>query len=279
MNRHSTFAALLLPAILASTANAQTRPLTGTVLTGEEDVPFAGAEIRLVGSNVRVCADASGAFTIPVPVDGESRIRITPVGYAPQEVTITGGTQTMQVSLGDHVFLLDEVVVTGYSTALGSRTTGSSVGRLSGTELNAVPGQTLEGAMQGKVVGAYISANSGVPGGSYHITLRGVNTILGNADPLVVIDGVIVNNASLSTGASVVSRGMVSSESTGSRLADINPGDVERIEVLRGPAAAAAYGSKAGNGVIVVTTKRGLGPPPDDGITGEAIRCLVMGGR
>ena len=275
MNRLPSLAALLLPALLATAANAQTRPLTGSVLVGEEDVPFAGAEVRLVGTDVRVCADESGAFVIPVPIEGESRLRITPVGYVPQEVTITTGTQTMQVSLGDHVFLLDEVVVTGYSTALSSRASGSSVGRLSGTELNAVPGQTLEGAMQGKVVGAYIAANSGVPGGSYQVILRGINTILGNSDPLVVVDGVIVNNSSLSTGASVVSRGMVASESTGSRLADINPGDVERIEVLRGPSAAATYGSKAGNGVILITTKRGLGAPPDDGITGEAIRCFV----
>lgn len=279
MNRRAApLIAVVLPVLLfAATAHAQTRPLTGTVRVGQEDIPFAGAEVRLLGTDVRVCADQSGDFTIPVPAVGESRLRITPVGYMAQEVAVQPGTQTMEVSLGDHVFVLDEVIVTGYSTALAARETANSVGRLTAGDLNNVPAQTIESAMQGKVVGAQIMGNSGVPGGSYQIILRGINTILGNNDPLVIVDGVVYNNSSMSTGADVVTRGMRTSESVGSRLGDINPMDVERIEVLRGPSASAMYGSKAGNGVIVITTKRGVAPSPDDGRTGEAIRCFLPG--
>ncbi len=271
--------ALLATTVLPFAADAQSRrTLKGVVAASEEGVPFAGAEIRLTDSDVRVCADASGSFSIPLPSAVESRLRITPIGYPAQEIVVEPGEQTVEVALGDHVFILDEVRVVGYSMAVASdRVSGNSIARLDSKDLTVAPGQSLEAAMQGKVAGAFIQANSGQAGSGYQIILRGINTILGSPDPLVILDGVVISTGGLGTGANAVTRGgNVGAEAAGSRLADINPSDVEKIEVLRGPSASAIYGSRAGNGVVIVTTKRGhTRPRADDGITGDALRCFV----
>jgi TonB-dependent SusC/RagA subfamily outer membrane receptor len=268
--------------VFASTTQAQqTRTLRGTVMGGDAGIPFAGAEIRLLDSDTRVCADASGDFALPVPATGEARIRITPVGYAPQEILVAQGEQSMEVALGDHLFILDEVRVLGYSASIvPNRASGNSIATLTSKDLTVAPTQSIESAMQGKIAGAYIQANSGAPGGSYQIILRGINTILGTPDPVVIVDGIVVSSGSFGgTPANAITRAgpMNSREGAGNHLADINPMDVEKIEVLRGPSASAAYGSKASNGVVIITTKRGEPPKPDDGRTGDAIRCFVSG--
>lgn len=271
---------LIAPFLLAAPALAQqTRTLTGTVGAGEQGIPFAGAEIRLVDSGTRVCADARGNFSIPVPATGETRLRITPVGFEPKEVVVLPGDASVEVALGDHVFILDEVRVVGYSTSLGTaRASGNSIARLEGKDIDGVPAQTIEGAMQGKVAGAYIQSNSGQPGGGYSIILRGINTILGSPDPMVIVDGVVVSTAGIPSGSNAVTgAGRFGQESASSRLADINPADVDRIEVLRGPSASAMYGSKASNGVILITTKRGGVPVVDTGNAGDVLRCFLPG--
>jgi TonB-dependent SusC/RagA subfamily outer membrane receptor len=285
MSRPAFLPAIALLALFASSVvHAQTRTLTGTVMVANADVPFAGAEVRLLDSDESVCADVGGDFSIPVPVSGEARLRITPIGYAPQEIVVAQGEQSMEVSLGDHVYVLDEVKVVGYSLGMAAnRASGNSIATLSSGDLGVVPAQSIESAMQGKIAGAHIQANNGAPGASYQIILRGVNTILGTPDPMVVVDGIIINAGSVGgTPSNAVTRGgsMRSNAGAGSRLADINPMDVERIEVLRGPSASAMYGSKAGNGVVIVTTRRGPPPPriEDSGRTGEALRCFVPGG-
>jgi TonB-dependent SusC/RagA subfamily outer membrane receptor len=277
--RFAMFATL----VLASTVHAQkTRTLRGTVMGGDSGVPFAGAEIRLLNSDTRVCADASGDFTLPVPATGETRIRITPVGYTPQEIVVVRGEQSMEVALGDHLFVLDEVRVIGYSASMdANRASGNSIATLTSKDLTIAPAQSIEGAMQGKIAGAFIQANSGAPGGSYQIILRGINTILGTPDPMVIVDGIVVSSGGISgTPANAITRAgsMNSREGAGNHLGNINPLDVDKIEVLRGPSASAIYGSKASNGVVIVTTKRGQAPKPaDDGKSGEAIRCFVAG--
>lgn len=268
---------VLLAAVYAVPARAQdTRALTGTVLRGQVDVPYAGAEVRIVGEDVRVCADAFGDFSIPVPRMGETRLRITPVGFEPQEVIVQSGASSIEVALGNHVFILDAVQVVGYAAEFGvPSTAGVSVGRLESKDLNAVPTQSLESAMQGKIAGAYIQSNSGEPGGGFQITLRGVNTILGSPDPLVIIDGVMVSSGAAPAGTNIVT--LAGSESVSNRLSDINPADVERIEVLRGPAAAAMYGSKASNGVVLVTTKRGHVRAPEEIERAQVLQCFIPG--
>lgn len=261
----------LLIALVAvpAPAEAQTRTLTGMVFPGDARTPFAGAEVTLVGGSASVCVDERGNFTIDVPA-GPARLRITPVGFAPQEVTVADGRDTVEVALADHVILLDGVEVVGYAAALSQRDPASSA-VVNASAINAVPASTIESALQGKVVGAQIQRNSGAPGGGFSIQMRGVNTILGTNDPIVVVDGSIVNGATLSNGTAAITGSP--SEDAASRLADLNPNDIERIELLRGAAAAAQYGSRAANGVILITTKRGARPDPAPSAT--ALRCFI----
>lgn len=270
---------ILVPLLLAGPAHAQdVRTLTGTVLV-TEGVPFAGAEVRLLDTDVRVCADARGDFSIPVPAVGEARLRITPVGSEPKEVAVEPAENGVEVTLGDHVFVLDEVRVVGYSTSLGTaRAAGNSIGRLEADDLDGMPMHSIEGAMQGKVAGAFIQANSGAPGSGYSIKLRGINTILGSSDPIIVVDGVVYSSGVPTTGSNVVvNAGRYGTESAVNRLSDINPADVERIEVLRGPSASAMYGSRASSGIVVITTKRGS-VARNDGRSGEVLQCFIPGG-
>jgi TonB-dependent SusC/RagA subfamily outer membrane receptor len=123
------------------------------------------------------------------------------------------------------------------------------------------------------MAGVSVRSNSGVPGGSYQIDVRGVSTIYGSPDPLVVVDGAIISNARLGSGTSLVTQTTLAEEGVGSRLADINPNDVESIEVLQGPAATLRYGSRASNGVIVITTKRAAST--DAAPETRSFRCLL----
>jgi TonB-dependent SusC/RagA subfamily outer membrane receptor len=268
--RVSTIALVL--ATLPAAAAAQTRTVSGTVLPGDARTPFAGAEVTFIGGSASTCVDGRGNFALDVPV-GEARLRITPVGFAAQEVVVAAGADTVEVALGDHVIILDGVEVVGIAASLAAQMAPASSAKLDARDLERVPASTVEGAMQGKVVGAQIERNSGAPGGGYSIHLRGVNTILGVSDPLVVVDGSVISNVTIPTGAAAILRGGVASENAPGRLADLNPNDIERIELLRGAAAAAQYGSRASNGVIVITTKRG--GPPERAPSHTALRCFL----
>ncbi|HEX8431781.1 MAG TPA: TonB-dependent receptor plug domain-containing protein, partial [Longimicrobium sp.] len=144
----------------------------------------------------------------------------------------------------------------------------NSVAVVSAQELQRAPAQTIERALQGKVAGANIASNSGAPGGGIQIQLRGVSSISGNSDPLFVVDGVIASNASIPSGQNAVgqaSRGFNSSTSQDqlvNRMADLNPNDIESIEILKGASASAIYGSKAANGVVIIRTKSGRAGAP-----------------
>jgi TonB-dependent starch-binding outer membrane protein SusC len=269
MSRVAVF--ILALAALPAAAAAQGRTVTGMVLPGDTRTPFAGAEVTIVGGGASTCVDARGNFRLDVPA-GEVRLRITPVGYAPQEVLLTEGSDTVEVGLADHVILLDGVEVIGYTALLSERVAGVATARLDAEDLARVPAPTVEAAMQGKVVGAQIQRNSGAPGGGYSIQLRGVNTILGSSEPLVVVDGVIVSNATIGDGTSFVRGTTAASEDAVGRLADLNPYDIQRIELLRGAAAASRYGSRAANGVLEITTRRGApAPEPEGGL----FRCFI----
>lgn len=245
-----------LAVLVAMPAAAQNRRISGRLFTGDADVPFAGAAIDIIGLERTACADRSGKFTIDAPA-GVVRLRITPVGFGASEVVVSAGEQDTEVLFGDHVVILDGLTVLGYSRAARPSEVSASA-KIHAADMDRAPASTVESAMQGKMAGVAVSANSGVPGGSYQIDVRGVSTIYGSPDPLVVVDGAIISNARISSGTSLVTQTTVPEESVGSRIADINPNDVESIEVLQGASATLRYGSRAGNGVIVITTKRGL---------------------
>lgn len=259
---------LLLSGVLAKPAAAQ-EPyvLTGTVTDAESGAALAGAAVQLRSGGTPAPAastvtDAAGRFSL--------RARVAAGTYTLQFSQIGRGTSTRQVTLGASrevavgtvtlspaALQLEELVVTGTGAPAERREIGNAVSSVTGEEVTRAPAAiSADQALQGKIVGAEISETSGQPGGGSSIRLRGTNTILGNAEPLIVIDGVIVdnNNEALIGLGSNATR---SNTALTNRLSDIAPDDIERVEVLKGAAAAALYGSRANSGVIQIFTKRG----------------------
>lgn len=257
---------LAVASLPAEQALAQQRQVTGTV-TGAQNAPLAGAGVGIAGASRGVRTDARGAFTLSVPA-GEVRLRVTAPGYRARELGVGAGQASVSVRLEEDILNLEGLVVTGQATAVSRANVANAVSVVTERELNRAPAQTVEKALQGKIAGANISTNSGAPGGGVQIQLRGVSSIGGNADPLFVVDGVIVSNERIASGQNAVSqasRGVNFSNSQDqlvNRIADLNPGDIESIEVLKGASASAIYGSKAANGVIIIKTRAGRAGAP-----------------
>ena len=248
-----------------SPAAAQQRQVTGTV-TGANQAPLAGAAVTIAGTRRGTVTDVQGRFTLAVP-EGEARLSVGLLGYTTQQVTVPAGQSAVTVRLQQDVLNLEGLVVTGQATTVRRQNVANAVAVVSAQELQRAPAQTVERALQGKIAGANISANSGAPGGGLQIQLRGVSSISGNADPLFVIDGVVVSNVGISSGQNAVSQASRGLNSSGqdqlvNRIADLNPNDIETIEVLKGASAAAIYGSKAANGVVIIRTKAGRAGAP-----------------
>jgi TonB-dependent SusC/RagA subfamily outer membrane receptor len=246
----------LIPVILF----AQNKTITG-IVAGGNDVPVQGATISVKNSLQSVSADVNGKFTISVP--DKAVLVITAVGYKTQTVDVSGATN-ITVKLAEDVSRLDEVVVTGLAKTIKRKNLANAVAEIGANELNGTaPAQTFNQALDGKIPGANINANSGAPGGGVSVKLRGVTSVYGNTQPLYVVDGVEVDNTATSAGLNVVTAAAGGGSPTSnqdnpsSRIADINADDIESIEILKGASAAAIYGSKAAGGVIIITTKRG----------------------
>src|SRR5438105_15889489 len=182
----------------------------------------------------------------------------------------------MVVKLAEDPFKLEGVVVTGQTTTLERRNATTANVSIRTNELTNAPAQTVEQAMQGKALGAVISMNSGAPGGGAQVQIRGITSILGNGQPLFVMDGVIISNDAISDGANSITGAGTRTTSAGiggtqdalvNRLADLNPEEIESIEFLKSAAATAMYGSRATNGVVIIRTKRGTGGLPRFNLT------------
>jgi TonB-dependent SusC/RagA subfamily outer membrane receptor len=175
---------------------------------------------------------------------------------------VAGQVATADFAVQVAAVALEAVVVTGLGAPAEKRVVGNTIEVIGGEAISEAPGATsIDQALQGKVTGAWISQNSGLPGGGVSIRLRGTNTILGGSEPLWVVDGVIVDNSAdaligISSNASGARR-EVGGAAVTNRLADITDADIDRIEVLKGAAAASLYGSRANNGVIQIFTRRG----------------------
>ena len=238
---------------------AQDKTVTGTV-TENNGNPIPGATITVKNSTQAVASDVNGKFTLRVAEN--ATIIVSAIGYKTQTIDV-GGNSTLQVKLAEDVSRLDEVVVTGLSTTVKRKNLANNVAVIGSKELNgAAPAQTFDAALEGKISGANIVANSGAPGGGVSIKLRGVSSVYGNTQPLYVIDGVYADNTATSGGLNAVTSagpgGSTSNQDNpSSRIADIRAEDIENIEILKGASAAAIYGSKASGGVIIITTKRG----------------------
>ncbi|HEX7241101.1 MAG TPA: SusC/RagA family TonB-linked outer membrane protein [Longimicrobiaceae bacterium] len=270
----------------ADPAAAQQRQITG-VVTGADQAPLAGAAVTITGTRNGARTDAAGRFSLTVP-GGEARLTVNLLGYSSRQVVVPAGETTLNVRLERDILNLEALVVTGQATSIDRRNAANAVAVVSSQELQRAPAQTVEKALQGKIAGASISTNSGAPGGGAQIRIRGVSSLIGNSEPLYVVDGVVLSNASIAGGANVVSGAGTRTalysvqDNVVNRVADINPNDIESIEVLKGASASAIYGSKAANGVVIITTKRGKSGQARYSLTqrlGYAEQARTLGSR
>lgn len=267
MSRHATVPLALLCALLLPIAlYAQQRELTGRV-SDEAGAPLPGAAVSVVGTTFGTLTDAAGNFRLVAPA-GDLVLLIRNVGFKSRQISVPVGQTSVIVQLEPDVLALEELVVTGQATSVSRRNLANAVATVSARELERVPSETIEKMVQGKIAGAAIETNSGAPGGGVQVRMRGVSTINGQADPLYVVDGIIVSNAAIAsnqnaiTEASSGSNPSLTQDAVVNRIVDLNPNDIESIEVLKGASAAAIYGSRAANGVVIITTKKGTAGKP-----------------
>jgi TonB-linked SusC/RagA family outer membrane protein len=218
----------------------------GTVTDGDSHTPLPGATVVVKGTTQGASTDAEGRFSLPGVAPGATLI-ISAVGYAKREVKVGGGS--LDVALPTDVQQLNEVVVTGYSEQ-NRRTLTSAISTVQGAAIKDVPAASADQLLQGRAPGVQVSANSGVPGGGIFIRIRGSNSVNASNDPLYVVDGVFINNTNL------VATGLGNQVSS-NPIADINPADIQSIEILKDANATAIYGSRGANGVVLIQTKRG----------------------
>ncbi|HXE58805.1 MAG TPA: SusC/RagA family TonB-linked outer membrane protein [Gemmatimonadales bacterium] len=282
-----SLAVVLLTGLVVGRAAAQQRSLNGIVTDAESGEPVANAVVVIPGTRISTTTRENGRFLFPSLPDRDLTVSVRSIGFKRRDVRVPAGQTTVDVALERDVFRLEEVVITGQATGIERQNLPNAVATVSGAELTRAPTGTLESALQGKIPGALIQANSGAPGGGIQVNLRGVSTINAGADPLFVVDGIVVSNEAIPNGADAVTAAQAggnprNQDNPVNRIADLNPEDIERIEVLKGASAAAIYGAKATNGVVIITTKRGQAGPPQFSITqrlGTSWRANSLGSR
>ena len=232
----------------ALTLSAYAQQISGTV-TDENGVPLPGATVLVQGTSNGVSTDFDGNYSISAS-QGDTLV-FSFVGYSSQSVVV-GSSSTVNVSL-EPDNALEEVVVTALGVQRNTKALGYSVTNVEGDEISANPSTNAINALQGKVAGVNITGSAMGAKGSSRVVIRGSSSLTGNNQPLYVVDGITINNNNL--GAA----GMWGGTDFGDGISSINPDDVASVTVLKGGAAAALYGSRASNGVILITTKNGLG--------------------
>jgi len=258
--------ALCLVAVGAGTAGAQQRSITGRVSNAVNDEPVVGGTVAVGNTAISAVTDAKGQFTLSAP-DGPVTLVVRAIGYKRRTVTVGGDQSSLAIRLDQDIFNLEAVVVTGQATSVEQKNLANAVTTVTPEALNRSPSPTIESALQGKIPGALIQANSGAPGGGAQISLRGISTINASVDPLIVVDGLVISNVAIANGMNAVSAaaqgGNASNQDNAvNRIADLNIADIENVEVLKGASAAAIYGSAASNGVIIITTRHGKAGAP-----------------
>ena len=253
--------------LTAGAVLAQERTIKGKVTDAVTQRAVAGATIGVKGTPLTAATDSEGAFTLSRAPAGDLTVTVDAENYTGEEVTLPAGSDSLLISLKPKS-VEEEIVVTGRASETKRQNVAVSVVKVKSEEINDVPAQTVDEQLQGKVAGANIQRNDGAPGGGAQVRLRGVSSINGSAEPLYVVDGMIVSNISVPSGLSEVTLSRAGSnkspnqDSLVNRIADLNPEDIESIEVLKGAAAAAIYGAKASNGVIIINTKKGQAGGP-----------------
>ncbi|HVU53727.1 MAG TPA: TonB-dependent receptor [Puia sp.] len=228
---------LLLMCWITGTAWTQSRHITGTVLITETGNPLSGASVTIKGTKKGTVTDADGKFSLEIPGVGKTTLIVSYTGYITQEVAASG-QGALVIRLSSESKQLNDVVVIGYGTVKKKDLTGA-VGSVQTADIVRANPANAEQALQGQVAGVVINKSSNLPGQAFTMDIRGENTITGVTEPLVVIDGVI-----------------------GGRIRDINPADIQSIDILKDASSTAIYGSRGANGVVIITSKRGASGKP-----------------
>lgn len=253
---------LLVAMLLLSAAAMAQFTVTGTVKDAS-DQPLIGVSIVEKGTTRGTVTDFDGNFTLEV--EGQSAVLMfSYTGFKTQEIQVSPSANVLSVTLDEDIARLEEIVVTGLASGVKRSNSGNAVTAISADELNGnTNAQTLDYALYGKIPGVQMTASSGAPGGGINVQLRGVSTLgTGSSQPLFIVDGVYIDNSTIRNGRTNLNgasggQAAANQDDAANRIADINPDDIERIEVLKGPSAAAIYGTRANAGVIIITTKRG----------------------
>lgn len=245
----------LLVAIQKSVAQTPGFTISGTVSGDSPKETLPGVSVFFKGSKIGTTTDTNGQYKITVP-DSEGILVFTFVGFKTKEVNI-GGQRVVNIMLTGDAADLDEVLVVGYGTQRRKDVTGS-IASVSANDIKNQPASNIESLLQGRAAGVQVSQSSGAPGSNLSIRIRGGSSINAGNEPLYVIDGIpVVNDNQDPSGTSY---GTATSTNA---LTSLNPDDIENIQILKDASATAIYGSRANNGVVIITTKRGKG----DGVT------------
>ncbi|MDN5203162.1 SusC/RagA family TonB-linked outer membrane protein [Fulvivirgaceae bacterium BMA10] len=227
---------LVFMAMPFSALLAQTRSVTGTVTSSEDGSGIPGVNVLIQGTTTGVTTDIDGNYKINVP-SGDATLLFSYIGFLTQEIAVNSQS-VINVELVPDVTRLEEIVVTGSAVGQSQKTVSFSVGKIDEKLIKEVPAPNLGAGLQGKIAGLRVVSGGGQPGSGVAFQARAANSLTAGQNPLVIVDGVFLN---------------------GTTLSDINPEDIERIEVLKGSAGASLYGSQAANGVVQIFTKRGAG--------------------
>lgn len=215
---------------------AQTRKISGTVLS-ETGSALAGASISIKGGTGGTVTDNDGKFSLNIAASGKVVLVINSIGFAAQEIAV-GDRSDISIKMVSESTRMEDVVVVGYGSVRKKDLTGA-VGSLAPRDIVRTNPSNVTQALQGQVTGVVVTKTSNKPGQGFQIDIRGQNTITGATEPLVVIDGVI-----------------------GARLRDINPQDIQSIDILKDASSTAIYGARGANGVIIITSKKGIAGKP-----------------
>lgn len=239
----------LLMLAIAGMINAQNAGITGKI-TDDKGEPVIGAAVAIQGTTIAVATDIDGNFKFSGLKPGKYTILVSSLGFGKQTRNIEIKEEkvyTFNIKMGNDAIALKEAVVIGYGTEQKRDITGA-IGTIKSKDIALSPVPSVDNALQGRIAGLQVNAASGIAGAPTKVNIRGTNSIGAGSQPLYVVDGIIINTQDISPG---------NLGSGTNPLADINPNDIESIDVLKDAAAAAIYGSRGANGVIIITTKKG----------------------
>jgi TonB-dependent SusC/RagA subfamily outer membrane receptor len=237
---YAVYVALLISVITSSfcqvafSQGTSSYTIKGKVVD-DKDAPLPGASVNITGTTKGTQTDFNGAFSLTL--EGPANLTVSFIGFLPKQVSVTSATKTITIALAENGKQLNEVVVVGYGTQKKSDITGA-VASVPKARLEELPVTNVLQALEGAVAGVNITTTSSIPGKVPASSIRGQNSIYASSDPFIVVDGIPLSKS-------------------GGSLNDINPNDVESMEVLKDASATAIYGTNGSNGVILITTKRG----------------------